>query len=380
MSFDPEDVRICVADAEGLDGAVAPPLVRSSLFAFPSFDDLLEGFANEHRRFLYTRGQNPTVEILEKKLAALERTETCKCFGSGMAAISAVFLGLLKAGDHIVFVNHIYGPTLQLASHLRRFGIEHDVVLDLDLEAVERALRPTTRLIWFESPGTMIFRTLDVAALAELAASRGILTGIDNSWATPLFQKPATLGVDLVMHTLTKYVGGHSDVVAGAVAGPAEILKQIFYRALLLNGGVLSPADAWLLLRGLRTLPARLRQQQEDAVAVAEFLADHAAVRQVFHPALAGDLGTLTGTSGLFSFELAGGGFEEVRRFIDALRTFHIGVSWGGPESLVISPSRGDNAERLASLGMPPALVRLSIGLEGAETLIDDLDQALAQL
>jgi cystathionine beta-lyase/cystathionine gamma-synthase len=379
MTFDPEDVRICVADTDGAEGAVVPTLVRSSLFAFPSFDDLLDGFANEHRRYVYTRGQNPTVEILERKLAALERTQACKCFGSGMAAISAVFLGLLEAGDHIVFVNQIYGPTLQLATHLRRFGVEHDLVLDLDMEAVERALLPETRLIWFESPGTMLFRTLDVAALVELAGSRGILTGIDNSWATPLFQKPATLGVDLVMHTLTKYVGGHSDVIAGAVAGPAELLEQIFYRALLLNGGVLSPADAWLLLRGLRTLPVRLCQHQEDALEVARFLAGHDAVRQVFHPAFAGDLWTLSGTSGLFSFELAGG-FEEVRRLIDSLRHFHIGVSWGGPESLVISPSRADNAERLESLGMPPGLVRLSIGLEGAETLIDDLEQALAQL
>jgi len=381
MSFDPEDVRICVADgADGADGAVSPALVRSSLFAFPSFDDLIEGLANEHRTYVYSRGQNPTVEVLERKLAALERTQACKCFGSGMAAVSAVFLGLLEAGDHVVFVNNIYGPTLQLAEHLRRFGIDHTIVLDLDVAAVERALKPATRLIWFESPGTMLFRTLDVAALVELADDHGALTAIDNSWATPLFQKPATLGVDLVMHTLTKYVGGHSDVVAGAVAGPAELLEQIFYRALLLNGGVLSPSDAWLLLRGLRTLPARLRQHQEDALAVAEYLAGHPSVRRVFHPALDGDLGTLTGTSGLFSFEIAGGGFDEVRRFIDALRTFRIGVSWGGPESLVISPSRGDNAERLASLGMPPGLVRLSIGLEGAETLIDDVDQALAQL
>ncbi len=388
MAIDPRDVEICTAAAAG-DGAVVPPLVQSSLFAFPSFDDLLAGLAAEHRHCVYTRGQNPTVEALEGKLAALERGEACKCFGSGMAAISAVFLGLLEAGDHVVFVNQVYGPTLELAEHLRRFGVSHDVVLDLEPAAVAGALRPETRLIWFESPGTMLLRTVDVAALVELAASRRaergpILTVIDNTWATPLFQKPLTLGVDLVMHAGSKYLGGHSDVVAGALIGSAPLLERIFYRAFLLNGGVLSPFDAWLMLRGLRTLPARMRQHQEDALAVARFLERHGAVRRVFHPALgagaeAAGSASLRGTSGLFSFEVAGG-FDAVRRVIDGLEVFRIAVSWGGPESLVLSPNHGDNLDSLERQQIPPGLIRLSIGLEGAETLIHDLDQALDRL
>ncbi len=388
MSIDPRDIEICVTTGDSAGGAVVTPLVQSSLFAYPSFEDLLLGLAAEHRHHVYTRGQNPTTEVLERKLAALERGEACKCFGSGMAAISAVFLGLLEAGDHVLFVNQIYGPTLELAEHLRRFGISHDLVLELEPAAVEKALRPATRLIWFESPGTMLFRTLDVAALAELARSKDILTGLDNTWATPLFQKPLTLGVDLVVHACSKYLGGHSDVVAGAVIGPAPLIEQIFYRALLLNGGILAPFDAWLLLRGLRTLPVRLRQHQRDALTVARFLERHAAVRRVFHPGL-GPVASpapsddanaaLEGTSGLFSFELAGG-FEEVRRLIDALEVFRIAVSWGGAESLVISPNRGDNIERLEAQSIPPGLIRLSIGLEGAEILIRDLDQALDRL
>ncbi len=388
MTIDPRDVEICTA-ADGDGGAVVPPLVQSSLFAFPSFDDLLAGLSEEHRQCVYTRGQNPTVETLERKLAALERGEACKCFGSGMAAISAVFLGLLEAGDHVVFVNQVYGPTLQLAEHLRRFGIVHEVVPELELAALEKALRPTTRLIWLESPGTMLMRTLDVAAVVELAKSRStdrgkILTAIDNTWATPLFQKPLTLGVDLVMHACSKYLGGHSDVVAGALIGSAELLERIFYRAFLLNGGVLSPFDAWLLLRGLRTLPARMRQHQRDALAVARFLERHGAVPRVFHPALgsgpeAAGNSSLRGTSGLFSFEVDGG-FEAVRRVIDGLEVFRIAVSWGGPESLVISPNRGDNSGALEQQGIPPGLIRLSIGLEGAGTLIRDLEQALDRL
>ncbi len=386
--IDPRDVEICTA-ADGEGGAVVPPLVQSSLFAFPTFDKLLAGLAAEHRHQVYTRGRNPTVEALERKLAALERGEACKCFGSGMAAISAAFLGLLEAGDHVVFVNQVYGPTLELAEHLRRFQIAHDVVLDLETTAVAEALRPETRLIWLESPGTMLCRTLDVSAVVELARSRStergpILTAIDNSWATPLFQKPLDLGVDLVMHACSKYLGGHSDVVAGALVGSAELLERIFYRAFLLNGGVLSPFDAWLLLRGLRTLPARMRQHREDALAVARFLERHDAVRRVSHPALgsgpeAAGSASLRGTSGLFSFEVDGG-FEEVRRVIDSLETFRIAVSWGGPESLVISPNRGDNSGNLERQGIPPGLIRLSIGLEGAETLIHDLDQALDRL
>ncbi len=389
MPIEPRDVEICTAAAGDAGGAVVPPLVQSSIFAYPSFEDLLAGLSEEHRHHVYTRGQNPTVEALERQLAALERGEACKCFGSGMAAISAVFLGLLEAGDHVVFVNQIYGPTLELAEHLRRFGIDHDVVLGLDAAAVARALRPSTRLIWLESPGTMLLRTLDVAAVVELAksheADRGeVLTAIDNTWATPLFQKPLTLGVDLVMHACSKYLGGHSDVIAGALIGSAPLLERIFYRAFLLNGGVLSPFDAWLVLRGLRTLPARMRQHQRDALAVARFLERHGAVRRVFHPGLdprpeAAGNASLHGTSGLFSFEIAGG-FEAVRRVIDSLEMFRIAVSWGGTESLVISPNRGDNAGSLEQQGIPPGLIRLSIGLEGAETLIHDLDQALDRL
>lgn len=421
MPIDPSDVALCLAPegASRADGPhtadphtadpagawapqpTAPPIVQTSLFSFPTFDALIDGLAAEHRSHVYTRGQNPTVEAVEEKLAALERGEACKCFASGMAAISAVMLGTLRAGDHILFVNQVYGPTLQLAAHLRRFGVEHDIVLDGTPEAVERALRPNTRLLWLESPGTMLFRLLDLPALAQLALTRGILTCIDNSWATPLFQKPLTLGIDIVVHSGTKYLGGHSDLIAGAVISSAERMEELFYRAFLLNGGILAPFDAWLLLRGLRTLPVRLRQHQDDGLRVAEFLSEHPAVRRVHHPAFGAgrdaavrDVASrdaadhdaaertladrqLRGYSGLFSFELARGDFETVRRVLNALRTFRIGVSWGGYESLAISPERGHNATQLEAQGIPRGLIRLSVGLEGAELLIDDLTSAL---
>jgi cystathionine beta-lyase/cystathionine gamma-synthase len=387
--LDPADIALCLGDAAApeRDGIthelpLTTPIVQTSLFAYPNFQSLLDALAAEHLHHVYTRGQNPTVEVLERKLAALERGESCKCFGSGMAAINAVLLGMLEAGDHVLFVNQTYGPTLQLANELRRFGISHDVLLDLEPASVRHALRPKTRLLWLESPGTMLFRVAEIAALCEVARKRGIPVCVDNSWATPLLQKPLTLGADIVLHSASKYLAGHSDLMAGAVITTAERMKDLFYRSYLLNGAVLGPHDAWLVLRGLRTLPVRLQQHETDALRVARYLLDHPAVRGVFHPAFADNdevvRRQLRGYSGLLSFALARDDFDTLRNVIDALRIFRIGVSWGGVESLVISPNRGEKNAALGAQGIPRALIRLSVGLEGADVLIADLAQALA--
>lgn len=383
MAISPDDVRICVEDRPAREPGVEPmatPIVQTSLFAFPDYDAYLAASAAENKNNVYTRGQNPTVEVLERKLAALEQGEACKAFGSGMAAVSAVIMALLSAGDHILFVNHTYGPTVKLAKHLKRFGIEHTLLLDLEPDDVRSALRPNTKIVWLESPGTMMFRTLDIAAIADIARKHGAVTCIDNSWATPLFQKPITHGVDIVMHSATKYIGGHSDVVGGAVITTAERMEQIFFRAFTLNGGILHPFDAWLLLRGVRTMPARMRQHEADALRVAEHLRTRPEVSAVHHPAFSKPSHTLTGHSGLFSFELVSGEFAQLKQFINGLKRFRIGVSWGGVESLVISPNRGNNSAYLDSQRIPHGLIRLSIGLEGAEVLIDDINASFEAL
>lgn len=374
---------MCLGHGEDLaaqGGALAPPIVQTSLFAHESLAELAAALASEHDHTVYSRGNNPTVAAVEAKLARLERGAACRCLASGMAAVSAVLLSQLRAGDHVLFVNQVYGPTLQLARRLERFGIEHDVTLELGVDAVGRALRPATRMVWMESPGTMLFRQLDVAAVAALASNRGIVSVVDNSWATPLFQKPLTLGVDLVVHSATKYLGGHSDLVAGAVVGGAEAMERLFYDSLLLLGGVLGPHDAWLLNRGMRTLPVRMRQHHHDALELARRLAEHPHVARVFHPGIGGGAfaEALGGYSGLFSFAIGGGDFAAVARCVDRLRLFRVGVSWGGVDSLVIAPNRGDNADTLAAAGIPLGLVRLSVGLEGVEPLWADLEQALA--
>jgi cystathionine beta-lyase/cystathionine gamma-synthase len=231
----------------------------------------------------------------------------------------------------------------------------------------------------------MTFRQLDIEALTALARAREILTVIDNTWATPLYQKPLTLGVDLVVASLSKYIGGHSDVMGGAIIGPADLLQRIFYNAFMLNGATPAPMDAYLLIRGLRTLPARMRQHHMDGLAVARFLAGHRTVAEVYHPALMEvDAGLtrrqLRGCAGLFSFVLSDDRFSTVERVINSLERFRIGVSWGGVESLVIAPNHGHNRAKLVEAGIAPGLIRLSIGLEGAEALIADLSLALASV
>ena len=385
--IDPADELTCLGHHESLEaqgGSMSPPIVQTSLFAHPTTDALSAGLEAEHRTHVYTLGQNPTVESVEDKIARLEHGESCKVLASGMAAVSATLLGLLESGSHILFVNNTYGPTLELAERLRSFGVQYDIALTSDLDEIAEAMRPETRMVWIESPGTMLFKVVDIAAIAALARERGALTAIDNSWSTPLFQKPLDLGVDLVIHAATKYMGGHSDVIAGAIVGPAELLKTIFYNSYLLLGGSLGPFDAWLVNRGLRTLPNRMKQHHADGLAIARFLAVHPNVRQVFHPGLADDPeiveGQMRGFSGLFSFELDTDSYTTVAGFVDRLKLFRIGVSWGGVESLALTPNRGTNASDLAAQRIPPGAVRLSIGLEGSAALIEDLDQALGKL
>ena len=381
--IDAEDRLTCLGHGEDFatqGGSLSPPIVQTSLFRHATQEDLVAGLMAENRSHVYTLGQNPTVEAIEAKLARLERGEACKFLASGMAAISAVLFSLTRVGSHVLFVNNTYGPTLELAERLTTFGVEHDVVLDNDLEVIAASLRPNTSVVWLESPGTMMFRLLDVGRIAELARERGALTVIDNSWSTPLFQKPLEKGVDLVVHAATKYMGGHSDVIAGAIVGSDELLERIFFDAYLLLGGALGPVDAWLVNRGLRTLPTRMLQHHADGLKIARYLDNHPKVRRVFHPALAEESelvkSQLRGFAGLFSFELDTESYPDVAAFIDRLKLFRVGVSWGGVESLVLSPNHGTNADYLSAQRIPPGTVRLSVGLEGAEALIQDLDQS----
>jgi cystathionine beta-lyase/cystathionine gamma-synthase len=374
------DSEICThafEEHERYEGAIAPPIYQTSLFTFPTFERFTEVMRDERSHFVYSRGLNPTVKLLEDKLAALERGEMAKAFASGMGAISATMMTLLNHGDHVLLVNQAYGPTRQLLEQLARFGITFSETTG-DCASVQNALRPETRLIYIESPSSMLMQLADLDGIAALAQSRGILTAIDNTWATPLFQKPLAHGINLSLHTLSKYIGGHSDLVGGAVIGSRELVAKIFEHGHQLLGAVLSPQNAFLALRGLRTLPVRMRQHQANVFAVIQYLATQSTVTAIHHPCLAmGEAATwaekqLKGHAGLLSFELQEPTYARIACFINALRIFRIGVSWGGYESLAISQRQPDDSG--------PALIRLAIGLEEQDLLIEDLEKAFHAL
>jgi len=373
-------------------GAVVPPIFQNSLFVYPTF----EKFSNARKRgaqsYIYTRGNNPTVEIAEQKIARLEKGESAKCFGSGMAAITSAILSFIKAGDHIVSVKQVYGPTYEfLSSYLSRFNIETTFVSGLSVEELKAAIRQNTRVIYLESPTSLIFQLQNLSEIAKLAKQRKIITIIDNSWATPYFQTPLEMGIDIVIHSCSKYLAGHSDVVAGVVVGKKDYIERISRSEFSLLGGILHPFDAWLLVRGLRTLPLRMERHFHNALKVANFLENHPKVLKVNYPLLSShpqyELAKkqMRGGSGLLSFELRTDNVRKIEKFVNSLKLFHLGVSWGGCESLVVPIATSRKKDKRTrkmhheKLGTSPYLIRLSVGLEEVEDLISDLEQALSQ-
>jgi len=372
--------------AQGAHQPVVPPIYQTSLFTFTSYEEMEQTVSGEHPRSIYSRGHNPTVAAFETQVAALEGAETARATASGMAAISMAVLSQLRSGDRVVCVRDVYPDAYKLFTQLLpRFGIRTDFVDGSDTDAFIAAL-PGARLAYLESPTSLTFQLQDLEAITHAARQQGVTTLLDNSWATPLHQRPLSHGVDLVVHSASKYLGGHSDVVAGIVAGPQALIDRMNALEYSVLGGKLSPLEGFLLLRGLRTLPVRLAQQAAAGMQVATWLRAQPQVLAVHHPALASGVQAerfqryFRGTSSLFSFRLVGGALQ-VRKFINALKLFQLGVSWGGYESLVYpaaighSSPPGPNAQR--DFGVPADLIRLHVGLEDPQDLIDDLQQAL---
>lgn len=361
-------------------GAVVPPIYQTSLFTFDSYAEMADVFAGRSTKPIYSRGNNPTVMEFESKIAALEGAEAARGFSSGMAAISSTVLAFVGAGQRIVAVRNCYGDAYRLFERLLpHLGIKVDYVDGSDPDAVAAAL-PGAAMLYLESPTSMMFELQDLEVLTGIARAHGIVSVIDNSWATPLFQKPILHGVDLVMHSASKYLGGHSDTVAGVVAGSVEHIRRINERTYPYLGAKLSPFEAWLLLRGLRTLPLRLPHHMKSGLTIAERLKGHAHVERVNHPAFSNHPGkaTLSGYSGLFSFEVTDD--IDVPAFTDALKLFRIGVSWGGHESLVVpalaSLQQTPDANSIGRFGVSPRTIRLNVGLENVEDLWADVSRA----
>lgn len=372
-------------DREDYFRAIAPPIMQTSNFAFRTVDAFRKSFENEYSTWLYSRGLNPTVDILRKKLAALDGAEDCLVFNSGAAAIFAAVLANVKSGDHIVSVRNPYTWARRMFEVvLPKFNVTHTYIDGRDIENFRSAARENTTVIYLESPNSWNFELQDLEAVAALAKEKSIVTICDNSYCTPLYQQPIGYGIDLVLQSATKYIGGHSDVVAGVLSGSRNMIEKIFNSEYMNIGSGIQPFNAWLLIRGLRTLPIRLERISKTTLAVVDYLKQHQEVEQVFFPfdpafpqyELAKK--QMTGACGLLSFIIKAGTVEEIERFCESLQHFFMAVSWGGHESLIIPRCAGIKREAFDKNNAEHRMIRMYVGLEDADYLIKDLEAAFA--
>ncbi len=368
------------------NGPLTPPIYQTSTFEGVNMQEQVRAIPTDS---FYTRYGNPTLTAAESAIAELEGTNTALVFASGMAAITTSIMALVKAGDHIVAQRDIYGGTIRfLAQWLPKLGIETTFVDTNDIDQHERAIRPNTKILYIESPTNPTVRVVDLEKIAALAQKRGLVSIIDSTFATPINCRPAEWGIDLVLHSGTKYLGGHSDIICGIAAGRRDLMEPI-HRSRTILGGCMDPHAAFLLLRGMRTLAIRVERQNESALKIAEFLSRHPKVKQAYYPLLKEhpDYATarrqMTGAGGIVSFEVKGSGADACH-VAEALSLFSLAPSLGGVDSLVTIPVMTSHyqidPQMLKKMGVTEQMVRLSVGIEHAEDLIADLEKGLAVL
>ncbi len=378
-------------------GALATPIYQTSTFCFDDVEDGMDKFDGKKAGYVYSRGGNPTRRTLELKVAALEGGEDCVAAGSGMGAISSVVLTLLEAGDHIIVGDCVYGCTnVVIRDTLPKFGIEVTPVDTADIEAVKAAVKPNTKMIYFETPTNPLMKVTDIAAVKR-AAGENIRVVVDNTFAPPPVQRPIACGADIVVHSVTKYLNGHGDVIAGVVVGSADDVAKIRDIGVTkVSGAICAPFDAFLIIRGLQTLGLRVERHCANALAVARYLESVPCVKRVLYPGLeSSPYHELVKTqmngmgTGILSFELADdvnglSSFEAGKKLLNALKVSHIAVSLGDPASLIQHPAsmthHNVSPEVRAEMGISDGLIRFSAGLEDADDLIADFEQAFAQL
>jgi cystathionine beta-lyase/cystathionine gamma-synthase len=373
-------------DLSKKNGPLSTPIYQTSTFEVTDSQRQVEV---THTDMFYTRYGNPTHTVAESAIAELEGTDAALLFASGMCAVTTTVLGLLKSGDHIVAQRDIYGGVTKFFTQwLPKLGIEVTLVDTNDYEQHVRAIRANTKMLYLESPTNPVALVIDLKKVAGIAKKHNLISMIDSTFATPINQRPAEYGIDLVMHSGTKYFGGHSDLIAGIVAGRQDLIDQIHETRTTL-GGSMDPHAAWLLLRGIKTLAVRVQRQNENALKIAQFLAQHPKVRRVFYPFLEGNpqralaMEQMSGGGGVLSFEVDGTG-DDARRLAEALRLFTLAASLGGVDSLVTIPVLTSHAmisaEERRKMGVTEQMIRLSVGIESADDLIADLDRGLGTL
>lgn len=360
--------------------SISPEIVQTSSFQFKNFKHYVEVNTHQKKAYTYTRGDNPTLKILEDKITKLEGGECARSFASGMGAISSTILSLVSSHDHVLIVNTVYGSSLKLIKNLSRFGVECCQVNISQTSDLLEYIQDNTKMIYFESPSSQKFEMLDLKWISDIAKQRHIYTVIDNTWATPLFQNPIEYGIDVVIHSCSKYIGGHSDIVGGIVISSYEIMKKIDDFGSILLGATMSPMNAWLAIRGLRTLPTRLKQQNESIQKVIDYMLEDHHIEMVYHPyCCQKELSKtyLKGQGSLFSFVLKDANESIIETFIDSLKYFTLAYSWGGFESLVMPVFKGDNEKELKERGLAFGHIRMYIGLEDVNLLIKDIQYSL---
>lgn len=373
-------------DREHYFNAIAPPIMQTSNFRFNKVDELRAAFADEMSTYLYSRGLNPTVDILRKKLAALDGAEDCLIFNNGAAAIFAGVLANVKAGDHIVSVSKPYTWVQRMFDVvLPRFGVSTTYVDGRDASNYFNATKPNTTFYYLESPNSWDFALQDIGTIAAYAKQHNITTVIDNSYCTPLYQKPIELGIDMAMQTATKYIGGHSDTLGGVLSGSKAMMKRIFDSEYLNIGSGVQPFNAWLLIRGLRTLPTRLERINRSTQQVLAFVKAHPAVKSILHPfdegfpqvALAKQ--QMKEAPGLFSFYVQAQSRQQIVTFCESLQHIQMAVSWGGHESLLLPKCAGLQDHEFDAANPEHQMMRMYVGLEDASYIIADLEQAFSK-
>ena len=374
-------------DRELYFNAVSPPIYQTSNFAYKTVDALANAFENEFDVFLYSRGNNPTVDILRKKLAALDGAEDCLVFNNGAAATTAAVLSHMKAGDHAVCVRNPYTWVSKLFDNiLKRYGVEVSYIDGSEIANWEEAIRPNTTFFYLESPNSWDFALQPIAEVAALAKKHQITTLIDNSYCTPLYQRPMEMGIDMSMQTATKYIGGHSDTLGGVLSGSGAAIRKIFNSELMTLGNGIQPFNAWMLIRGLRTLPARLERIHHTTEKVIEFLLQRPEVERIIfplHPSFPQyELAKqqMLGGAGLLTMVMATRERENIVRFCESLQHIMMAVSWGGHESLVIPKCAGIPKAEFNGDDQEHRYVRLYCGLEEPDYLINDLQQAFDKM
>lgn len=379
------------AQGKNANNALNPPIYQTSTFVFDNMEHVEKVMSFESDDYVYTRGNNPTLRLFENRMAVLEGGEGAVAFASGMAAISSVMFSFLKPGDNIIIHRTLYGSSYGVATKLlTKYNIEHKIVDLTELDSLEKVIDENTKLIYFETPSNPDLSIIDIEGVVKITKSKNIKVVVDNTFGTPYFQNPLDLGVDVVVHSATKYISGHGDVVAGvAISKDMDYINSLKFEYMCEFGGAMSPFNGWLLLRGLKTLGLRMREHEKNAIEVAEFLNNHPKVKKTMYPGLPSFKGheiakkQMKGYGAIIAFEIDGN-LEDAKKFVESVELAQLAVSLGDCETLIELPAamthRDYPREELKQFGLTESMIRISVGLEDVEDIIDDLDRAFKKI